>query len=254
MTLVTDVLTQAQIDQLRQLAATARAGDQSASGTWTPVYQALYSFITVDHAPVAGVDKNVWLWIGGARFINNNDGPFANLIREYTAIQYKLRYGDTLDFTELNAASNNIGSNFIKEWIPLNSADQASAVVPNISVTGNNDAGPVAATVFNRDGGDNSSPWAGTVFFTMLGDPEFFQRWVLDALNDPTKPAVAGQTVETGGYDLISVAQSIQEFALLGGSWTWESFFAAGYAGYNMLEFDSIRIATLNETNARFTQ
>jgi Ca2+-binding RTX toxin-like protein len=260
MTLVTNVLSQTQITQLRSLISTASAADQSQSGVWRPVYEALYSFITVpggSEAPVSGVDQNVWLWVRGARYVNSNDGPFASLIRQYTDIQYKLRYGDTLDAAQLNRASNAIAAGFITDWIPANPAQQGTAVVPDISRTGAFDAGPIAAQVFNRDNAaiGDSAPWAGTLFFTQLGDPEFFQNWILKALTDPTKPAVEGKTIEKGSYDLVSIAAAIQEFSPELKSLSNFKAVIATYVTYGQLaQFDATVQATKQATTAQFRQ
>ncbi len=76
---------------------------QTVSGVWRPVYEKLYEFITlveyeVDpngggtaeiELPALGVDHNVWLWVRGARLVNDDAGPFAELIREFTKISTK---------------------------------------------------------------------------------------------------------------------------------------------------------------------
>lgn len=51
MAFVRDILTNAQIAELRALQATALAGDENVKGLWRPVYDKLYEFITVMLSP-----------------------------------------------------------------------------------------------------------------------------------------------------------------------------------------------------------
>jgi hypothetical protein len=100
------IWTQAQIDQLTALAQQAIEAGTNAS--WAPVYEYVYQQITeaTSGGPIAEVDPSAWAWIGGARYINDANTPQGVLIRTYTSIQYKLRYGEDLSSGDLTAASN----------------------------------------------------------------------------------------------------------------------------------------------------
>jgi Ca2+-binding RTX toxin-like protein len=254
--LVSSVLTAAQIAELRVLRDAAAAGDQSITGKWRPVYDELYSFIGGDTGPVTGVDHNVWLWLRGARFVNSDEGPFAALIREYTNVQHKLRYGVAMSNVELNIASNGIAAGFIAEWIPYNPADAANALVPDIKTTGATDAGPVAAQIFNKDlATGDYAPWAGTFLFANLGEPAFYRDWVLKALDNPNTRADSGKTLESGGYDIISIAQGIQDlstWALASGLTSISAMLDAGCTAHQLSQYNSVRDALALEANAKF--
>lgn len=59
MTLVSSVLSPQQIAVLKALQDIAIAANQETLGVWRPVYDKLYEFITLDGAPVAGVDHKI---------------------------------------------------------------------------------------------------------------------------------------------------------------------------------------------------
>lgn len=190
-------LSQSQIDEILALRAIAIASGETTLGAWAPVYSRLAEMITAPNGgPVEGVDHNVWLWLQGAQWINSGQGVFADIIRNYTANQYTLRYGSEMSQDDLTRASNSIASAFID--------DVLANGVPNIADTGLIDAGPVAAGLFEG----NYSPWAGTVFFAPLNHDQFFRDWVLTLDSTEFKK-------EKGTYDLIAAAQSIQDIASL---------------------------------------
>jgi hypothetical protein len=88
-------------------------------GLWSGVYDRIYDFITDNDAPKGGVDPAVWIWVHGASMVNSGQGLFGDLIRQYTSIQYSLRYGEDLDLSKLNKASNNIAYGFYKDALDL---------------------------------------------------------------------------------------------------------------------------------------
>jgi hypothetical protein len=140
MTIIRDthqILTQAQIAELRDLFDAKKVQDQKIGGLWSEVYEKLYSFITDNYTPVGtfsigvdvnpipdmpkeGIDRQTWLWLRGARYINAGVGPFAALIRETTIIQHRLRYGDPATQEQMDDASNNIARNFLGQWLGFN--------------------------------------------------------------------------------------------------------------------------------------
>jgi Ca2+-binding RTX toxin-like protein len=216
MTLVRDILNPTQLNSLRILAEAAQIRDQEqpyALGNWSSVYRFLYDCITVtgvggllNEAPVAGVPQDVWLWLRGARFVNSGEGPSANLIKDYTAIQYRLRYGEPLDPGRLNKASNLIARNFISEWLKGD-----GATVPTIDQVRDFDAGPVAAEVFSND----VSGWAGVPLFIQLGDRTYFDALIISSMLNPYVPQ--RQNAATGAYNFAAMVQSIQDFSALHG-------------------------------------
>jgi RTX calcium-binding nonapeptide repeat (4 copies) len=204
MAIVSSVLTQAQIDQLVSL-RDQLGSNNTTLGAGRAAYDLLFQWISAPDGsgPVAGVDHNVWVWLKGARLVNSGEGPFADLIRNYTAIQYKLRTGHDLEADkpgELTKASNNIAFGFLNEWIA--GANQ----IPDILKTGNKDAGPVAAEIF--DG--NIAGWAGTFLFTNLGDPHHYQDQAINKLSDPYTLSAGAQ--DLGSYDIVAIAQGVQDY------------------------------------------
>jgi Ca2+-binding RTX toxin-like protein len=167
-------------------------------------------------SPAAGVDAGVWAWVGGAINVNTNSGAFAQYIRDYTAEQYSLRTGSTLDPTRIQTASNDIARRFIADMFGELSDPQAdpgflenvysSLTLPDLRRIGLIDAGAAAAEVFP---GKNYSPWAGTVLFTQLGEESFFKDWVLTTdVNDKKK--------EPGTYDLATIAKTTVDLLTTG--------------------------------------
>jgi hypothetical protein len=151
MTIIRDthqILTPAQIAELRGLYDAKKVQDQTIGGLWSEVYEKLYGFITDYYTPVGpafigadlnpipdmpkvGIDKQTWLWLRGARYINAGTGPFAALIRETTIIQYHLRYGgEPISQARMDEASNNIARNFLGQWLgyKFDENDQISVV------------------------------------------------------------------------------------------------------------------------------
>ena len=191
---------------------------------WAPFYEALYQALTVQtifygpdgsyvgtsEEPAAGVDRAVWVWIKGAISVNSGTGALGQYIRDYTSAQYQERTGNALaqgpsaggSITPLQKASNNIALNV------YNQIKSNGWTVPSLQKIGENDASGAAAAVFtgvaSSTGSDNSSPWAGTVSFTDLGDDSFFTKWVL------TNGTNSGKQ-ETGTYDLVSIAAAIAQ-------------------------------------------
>jgi hypothetical protein len=231
-------LTDAQKAQLQPLIDSAVAAGPTALGAWAPVYDQLYQYISNDtmSGPAAGVDNNVWLWVRGARLVNAGQGPFANFIREYTSIQYKLRTSQDLSAADLNRASNGIAQAFV--------SDVLARGVPDIAGTGFNDAGPTASTLF----GDNFSPWAGTLLFSSLGYDQFFRDWILN-------PGTSAQKQQPGTYDLIAAAQSVQDYSALGGLWPFLQYLGESVDMIGQLaQYHGTVNSLITDTNAWFNQ
>jgi len=253
MTAVLSVLKQVQIDELRDLRDQAIALGPQHVGAFRASYDYLYDALTItdqngDLVPKAGVPHEVWLWLRGARFVNSDEGPFADLIRDFTAIQYKIRYGVELPSTALTEASNELAKNFINEWVEKPN-------VPDIDRVGRIDAGAVAARIFNADKLDGDfGGWAGTLLFSNLGHDAFWDDVVLHGLDDPYSVPSA-DTVEQGSYNLVAAAQAIQDFntSSLGFTWGFLNFVSEYRATQIELGSYSEQFnATINDTNLRF--
>jgi hypothetical protein len=179
------------------------------SGNWQAAYQLVFNALTTETTvqdpsggtvdqvnPSSGVDAAVWIWIAGAQKVNANSGPFAQYIRDYTEEQYLLRTGTQIGATDIQDASNIIAQRFIANMFgQLNDPNDPNAsppdqllgtfsslTEPNLQTIGQIDAGAAAARIFKPTTADdmpNSTPWAGTLLFTQLNDPSFFQDWVL---------------------------------------------------------------------------
>lgn len=89
---------------------------------------------------------------------------------------------------------------FLGEW--TNGSNQ----VPDILRTGDFDAGPVAAGIFDN----NIAGWAGTFLFTNLGDPHHYQTHAIDKLNSPYDLTTGAH--DLGSYDIVSIAQGVQDY------------------------------------------
>jgi hypothetical protein len=171
-------------------------------------------------APTNPDDQAAWIWIGGAKNVNANSGAFASYIRNYTAEQYLLRTGQNIPGgvgTDpdglIQAASDKIAQRFVASLFgklddpngnpeAVIDGEFTSLTLPDLDTIGRIDAGAAASGIFastSPDGMKNYSPWAGTLLFTRLNDPSFFQNWVL------TKDANTFKK-ETGTYDLATIA------------------------------------------------
>lgn len=90
------------------------------------VYDEVFEYITAGDPsgpnPVPGVDANgnpadpyVWLWLQGARHINKGEGEYSDFIREYTATQYEIRFGQPLPADAMQNASNEIAKAVVQD-------------------------------------------------------------------------------------------------------------------------------------------
>lgn len=189
--------TQIELDQISAaFIAAQNATADTTAGKYTAVYDLIYDLLTVEgifsDQPVAGLEENVWIWIGGARQINSGEGYFADFIRGYTRTQFEQRYHKTLSDEDLNSASNHIAENFINDIL--------QGTTPTIEELGLIDAAPVAGEIFNQAFDQNFTPWSGTLLFPFLGVDSYYRDWLLtDGTVGEVKPIA-------GTYDLISTA------------------------------------------------
>lgn len=114
------------------------------------------------------------LWLRGATEANANRGAFSALIRAYTETQSQLRFGVKPDGLTMQAASNQIAENLMRDLLG-ESPDWQIALVPDINRIAKADATAVGEALFNQDQQDTSaalkqnSAWSGTLLFSILG-------------------------------------------------------------------------------------
>lgn len=221
-------------DQAANILDAVKRHYQNGSSDWSDVYQTI-----IDNISSANVDPAVLIWIAGAKNVNTNNGAFAQYIRQYTANQYQYRTGNTLSDATLQKASDTIAARFSyqllfnsvpPEVVGFDSFFDSSTggaarpldlTVPNLHSVGAIDASAAASKIFLPNGnGDpsptstgkaNSSPWAGTVLFTQLGDSSFLENWMLQP--DGNHSWEGGVKIEPGAYDLISAAEDAASLA-----------------------------------------
>ena len=150
--------------------------DQARSGSIG--YWQIYKWLAdeLESKGVSRTDPTV-MWLRGATEANANRGAFATMIRKYTATQYQLRYGTAPSDLQMQAASNAVAENLIKDLVgealpwPL---DQ----VPDINRIAKADASAVGKVLFNVDPNDTAaensqnSAWAGALMFSLLGSDQ----------------------------------------------------------------------------------
>ena len=196
---------------VEEYAALQKAFDAADAGekAWANVYETIYDAISIptglvdpetglpigSATPKPGVDHASWIFLGGAFKVNASTGAFAAYIRDYTADQIKLRLGAAASShnipVDIQKASDGIAREIAEEIL------EGGGLLPKLHTLGQKDAAGVAATLFDNA----SSPWAGTVLFTDLGDGGFFKDWVL------TNGINSGK-LEAGTYDLVSIAEA----------------------------------------------
>jgi hypothetical protein len=211
-------------EEYRRINGLHAGGRDRQAGLWAPLYEQLYNRLTdaTTGQPKPGVDPQTWLWLRGARFVNAGTGPFAALIRDYTIIQTRLRYGPERTATpdEMNQASNEIARAFLGQWLGFdefgNDRGAEAGIQPTIKETGLFDAGPAASRVFNRESVDGDpAGWAGTLLMGNLGEPAFWRDLVLKSLRDPTKKGeILGlePTKDIGSYNAIAAAAAMEKW------------------------------------------
>jgi len=163
-----------QLSELQTILDAAQAEEGSNPFAFAAVYELAFSFITEYDAdgnplgPLSGVDPGAWLWLESARKINAGEGIFSTFIRAYTAEQYKIRFGNNMDPSAVQVASNEIAKVVIldaikeKSWLSLN-------------YIGTKDALKATKGAFNND----LSVWSGNFLFLGLGDGSFFYENII---------------------------------------------------------------------------
>ncbi|POE08442.1 hypothetical protein BV921_16015 [Pectobacterium odoriferum] len=182
-----------------------------------PLYDKILSYLPEPSINVGEYFK-VYTWLQGAREVNNDSSVYFVFIRNYTKIQYELRYGELneLELSILNnkidEASNNIGFELVRNILNHN------GLLPGLEGLGVLDGGEAARKVFQGDTypkGDFTG-WAGTMLFPFLGYDRFYEEWLLttEEINAEirTGSGIVDRIIKehSGTYDLIAALQANQ--------------------------------------------
>ncbi|MBN3068108.1 calcium-binding protein [Pectobacterium brasiliense] len=183
-----------------------------------PLYDKILSYLPVPSINVGEYFK-VYTWLQGAREVNNDSSVYSVFIRNYTKIQYELRYGELNELelsilnNKINEASNNIGFELVDNIL------SHSGLLPGLEGLGVLDGGEAARKVFQGDiypKGDFTG-WAGTMLFPFLGYDRFYEEWLLttEEINAEirTGSGIVDRIIKehSGTYDLIAALQANQE-------------------------------------------
>ncbi|MBA0165957.1 hypothetical protein [Pectobacterium sp. CFBP8739] len=145
------ILSKPQQKELEKLlieqAALASSGAKSLA---VPLYDKILSYLPVPDINVGEYFK-VYTWLQGAREVNNDSSVYSVFIRNYTKIQYELRYGELNELelsilnNKINEASNNIGFELVDNIL------SHSGLLPGLEGLGVLDGGEAARKVFQGD-------------------------------------------------------------------------------------------------------
>lgn len=134
--------------------------------------------------------------VRGATEANAGRGSTAALIREYTQTQNQLRYGNRLGDAQMQAASDSVAENLLRDVLGEATDGWPAGQVPDITRIAESDARAVGKTLFNRDPSDTAAElqqnaaWSGTLLFSLLGSDQTGRllgtgaSGQLDTLND----------------------------------------------------------------------
>jgi serralysin len=123
-------------------------------GYWE-IYKWLADTLVADGAPA--FDSTVQR-LRGATEANANRGAMAALIREYTATQYDLRYGQRPSDLDMQVASNAVAENLLKDVLGESEPIWPRRQVPAIERIAFADATAVGEQLFARDSSDTELP------------------------------------------------------------------------------------------------
>ena len=139
----------------------------------------------------------VMTWFQGAEKVNRGEGSFSTMIRTYSDVQGKLRYGSEFGAEKMQEASNKIGINAFSE-IEQQAGKNKTNPVPllNMKFIADKDATGVGKVLFDRDTNDTAhaeqfnSAWSGVSLFSVLGSDQTYRilgsgkRETFDTLTD----------------------------------------------------------------------
>jgi hypothetical protein len=172
-------LTAAELAELNSLYDVAYNTPPGTVGRYAAVYQFIANLIeSRNNMPSYWglneiIDRDIDVsrqWFQGAARANAGEGPFSDVIREYSSRQSELRYGEVIGAELMQAVSDQVAENAISDVLRTGS-------IPTIGEIARNDAIGVGQVLFNRDPFDTAyfegdsgqnSAWSGTVLFSML--------------------------------------------------------------------------------------
>jgi Ca2+-binding RTX toxin-like protein len=173
-------LTAEELVQLNALYAEANSSAPGTTGRYASVYQYIADLIESRNSfPVlwgiefplnheVDVSKR---WFQGAARANAGEGPFADIIRDYSSRQSELRYGEVVGEEMMQAASDRVAQRAINDDI------LEAGFIPTIDEIAEKDAVGVGEVLFARNPDDTASPvepngrnsaWSGAVLFSLL--------------------------------------------------------------------------------------
>jgi|SRR5579883_242291 len=173
-------LSQQQIDALKAtILATAPTAVPDTLGAFTNAYKTVAGFVTDNSDPnnphpYDGVDASGWEFLrAGANINAGSDTAEALTAREYTRVQYKLRFGVDPGDALINKMSNGIAFNVLKEAL-ARSSNPNIGTIPDIDTIARQDAAAVVNGYFNQERG----AWIGDALFDYFGTNNPFQNLI----------------------------------------------------------------------------
>ena len=173
------------------IAALSSMGASAVPGQYWKIYQWLADKLVTSYG--LSINDSTVLWLRGATEANAGRGAMSALIREYTATQTNLRYGNGTTTQDIQRASDEIGRRLLKDILGGNS-DWIRGDVPTIERISIADATAVRDELFSRDRSDSAyasnSAWSGTLLFSLLRSDQTWRltetgaRSMLDTLSD----------------------------------------------------------------------
>jgi len=192
--------------------------------------------------PQAGLSpeqQSSWIWIRGARDINNGEAAYADFIRGYTEQQIDFRSIPPSPSAEPQTISNGIARNVINDLID-------SGNLPPILDVGLKDASVVINDAANGD----PAAWAGNPLFLFLGEDVFLKANLLHDTSAQSQLANSGsnfRVINTDVGDTYDLLLSFKVMADIGGSDVGRLFFETigeiwsrpGDSSFNLVNFPS---------------
>ena len=124
----------------------------------------------------------VMTWFQGAEKVNRGEGSFSTMIRTYSDVQGKLRYGSEFGADLMQQASNRIGIKaFDKILAKKSDGSYEDTTIPNMEFIAIHDATGVGEVLFSSDLNDtahhtiSNSAWSGVSLFSVLGSDQTYR-------------------------------------------------------------------------------
>ncbi len=186
---------------------------QGGKGSYAQIYRLILSSIIdpLTGNTFAGIDPEAVRWLKNAIDVNENSGPYADFVRQYSLQQHLIRYSAQPD------VSTQIISNLCATSIAQ--AILGSKGMPSLNQLGHYDSDATAAVYFQDDAGG----WAGNPLLAFLGDSSFYETTILGSdgggynLASYMKAASLALGI-ADGYSFRELATRVMTIALSGGS------------------------------------